>query len=110
MTEETTLGTEGGEALRRLREAAKRRRMSVIDPQTWADAEDGRALRELREALPEGWTEPLITFQWFVLDGKPMWAGGAQDSDDLENTAFNHGTGDTIAAAADAARAALVKR
>lgn len=28
--------------------------MSVIDPQTWADAEDGRALRELREALPSG--------------------------------------------------------
>jgi hypothetical protein len=28
--------------------------VSVIDPQTWADAEDGRALRELRAALPEG--------------------------------------------------------
>jgi hypothetical protein len=24
--------------------------MTVIDPQTWKDAEDGRALRELREA------------------------------------------------------------
>jgi hypothetical protein len=70
--------------------------MSVIDPQTWADAEDGRALRELREA-PDLYAAECVFYpkvrRWRVTTWTPM---GGTDK-----------WGDTIAAAADACRKAL---
>ncbi len=74
--------------------------MSVIDPQTWRDAEDGRALRELREALPDEWE--------VAIDSRSTgWVCRLYDRDEKAQVRMY---GPTIAAACDACREALVSR
>lgn len=77
--------------------------MTAISPQDHADQEDGRALRELREALPDDLTVDLgfhpDSGQWFV-------NSVTRDFGDV----WMHHAHYTLAAAADACRAALRER
>lgn len=83
--------------------------MSVIDPQTWADAEDGRALRELLAALPEnGWMRLVIDSDRECRIVVSRITADTYQREDIEMSPAPAST--TIREAADACRAALVKR
>ena len=82
--------------------------MIVISQQDWQDQEDGRALRELREALPNDWEAvPRITREDIAVE---VWSpsGGGSYFEPPQPDIYK--TGATIAAAADACRAALRER
>ena len=78
--------------------------MSVIDPQTWADAEDGRALRELREAAPEASAFGLQ--QWL---NRPFYTVTVwpEPMGELDPKYIARASGQTIAETADRCREAL---
>lgn len=75
--------------------------MTVIDPQTWRDAEDGRALRELREALPS--TRALEVGNW----GDRWWVNVVDSN--FGGEVQSHSMAATIHEAADKVRAEMVK-
>lgn len=92
----------------KLRHVPRGRPVSAISPQDWQDQEDGRALRELREAAGAGYFFHVVD-----QDGEFRLNVAAFRADPLRDyqlRAYSSTKGATIAAAADACRAALRER
>lgn len=81
--------------------------MTAISPQDWQDQEDGRALRELREALPQnGWLRLVINSDREYRIVVSRITATDYRREDIEMSPCST----TLAAAADACRAALRER
>lgn len=89
------------------------RDLLAADPALAQAIEDGTELALLREALPVGWADPLITFQFYRFEAEMSWSVGVQDCDapeDAMGLAHRSGYGPTLAEAARACREALEAR